>query len=318
MKKCSKSNSAAVMQVLQQFSGCPNEGNLVIEQLDDGGQAYIFAIGRRDGQPIQQEHSKLIIKLYKSAGPQSVAVARHQFESLSRLHAGLDSSTANGWRIASPIPLFQCQWPLALVMTLVPGMPLKDCLCTGDAHTADVLDSIADAMIAAMDGFWSHGGLYGELNFDNILCDVPGRTISFVDTGGRDELILCDVVSRNWYPASHDLGYLLYDIETSLRTFIRNPGARLRQLYLVEQILRSYVKKTELGYSAQDLLDEIGACARLHLTRIRGAWSPGGAWRLFVRKNASRGIDQILARLKSDAVVPMAGVCGEYAAGGVR
>ena len=92
-------------------------------------------------------------------------------------------------------------------MTMVHGKPLKHCLRTGDEFTPEVLESIADAVIAAMDRFWrSDGGLYGELNFDNVLCDVPRGQSHLLMPGGLDERFFCDTVSRNWYPASRDLG----------------------------------------------------------------------------------------------------------------
>jgi hypothetical protein len=204
-------------------------------------------------------------------------------------------------------------------MTRVSGKPLKSCLRTANQVTAEALESIADAVIAVMERYWlADGGLYGELNFDNILCDVSQKSLSFVDPGSLEKVFLCDTVSRHWYPASRDLAYLLYDIETSVRATIGNPGARQRQKCLAEKILRAFVKRTGPGYWNQCLLDEIGACAQMHLKRIRASWSPRGIWRLFVRQTASRSIDEILGRLRSDAVVPMTGSRAECTAGGRR
>jgi hypothetical protein len=308
MKKCSDSVSANVIDVLQQVTQSSQECNWVIEQRDGGAQASILVVRNRDGQPIWQGHRELVVKLYKSGGRQSVEVVRYQFESLSRLHAQLNGTTARGWKIDSPVPLYRCEQPLALVMTMVPGKPLKHCLRTADPVVAAALESIADAVIAAMERYWStDGGLYGELNFDNILCDVSRRSLSFVDPGSLDSVFRCDTVTRQWYPASRDLAYLLFDIETSIRKTIGNPGARHRRKWLAEKILRAFVLRNGPDYRTQCLLDEIGACARMHLKRIEASWSPRGIWRLFVRQTASHRIDQILGRLRSDAVVPMTG-----------
>jgi hypothetical protein len=319
MKKSSDSVSATVVDVLQQFTQCSQESNWVIEQHDGGAQASIFVVRRCDGEPIRQRHHELVVKLYKSTGRQSVEVARDQFESLSRLHAQLNGSTVEGWKIDSPAPLYRCERPAALVMTMVPGRPLTHCLRTAGQVTAESIESIADAIVVVMERFWqADGGLYGELNFDNILCDVSRKRLSFVDPGSLEKVFLCDTVTKHWFPASRDLAYLLYDTETSVRTTIGNPGARQRQKRLAEKILRAFMKRAEHGYRNEYLLDEIGGCARMHLNRIKASWSPRGIWRSFVKQTASRSIDQTLGRLKSDAVVSMTVSPAECIAGSKR
>jgi hypothetical protein len=312
MKKCPDSIASTVKDVMQQLAQSSKEHNWVIEQHDSGAQASILAVRRPDGRPIWQGYRELIVKLYKKTRPQSAEVASYQFESLSRLHAQLDGTIANGWTIDSPVPLYRCERPLALVMTKVPGKPLKSCLRTSGQVDAQTLESIADAVIAVMESYWLvEGGLYGELNFDNILCDVSRRHLSFVDPGSLEKAFRCDTIPRHWFPASRDLAYLLYDIETSIRTTIGNPGARQRQKNLAEMLLRTFAKRIGPGYRTECLLDEIGACARVHLQRIRTSWSPRGIWRHFVRRTASRSINEILGRLRSDALAHANGSCAD-------
>ena len=69
---------------------------------------------------------------------------------------------------------------------------------------------------------------YGDLSFNNILCDVVVKSLSFVDPGGQENGLHCDVTGR-WYPASHDLAYLLYDTGATVKDTLGNPRARWRK-----------------------------------------------------------------------------------------
>ena len=126
-----------------------------------------------------------------------VEEVRDQFQSMARFHAKLDGSTANGWRMYAPVPLHQCDRPFALVMTRVPGVPLNECVVDGRRLTPDALAAIADAVVAGMERTWAvESQIHGDFNFDNILCDLPTRTLSFVDPGVRE-----DVPSFDGFPA---------------------------------------------------------------------------------------------------------------------
>jgi O-antigen/teichoic acid export membrane protein len=237
----------SVSWVLRQLTGAVDEDGWVIEQLNEGAQASVFAARRKDGRPIWQANHELAIKLYKPAARQEAEVVRGQFASLERLHARLNGSS-DGWNVCVPAPLYRCEEPLALVMTLVPGRSLNACLETIDQVPGEALEPIARAIVAALERCWSSDEqAHGDLNFDNILCDVPGRSLSFVDPGVIESDAHCAGVSRKWYPASRDLAYLLYDSGVTVRRTFGQRGARQRQQGLVERVLRVFLLKVRSG-----------------------------------------------------------------------
>src|SRR5262249_42451242 len=126
----------------------------------------------------EQVPRDLVVKLYKPAAESRADVVRDQFESMARLHARLSGSTINGWTIHAPLPLYRCERPFALVMTLVPGKPLNCCLETAGLVDSDRLDSLAETVVAVMERWWSiDTRAHGDFNFDNILCDPDTRSL---------------------------------------------------------------------------------------------------------------------------------------------
>jgi tRNA A-37 threonylcarbamoyl transferase component Bud32 len=235
-------------------------------------------------------------------------VVRGQYESLSRFHAKLNGAAVNGWTVHAPSPLYLCERPLALVMTMVPGRSLASCLESAGLVTAEALDSIAGAVVAAMERYWSiDSQIHGDLNFDNILCDAGARNLSFVDPGVIEKEMLCAGVGRRWYPASRDLAYLLYDTGVTVRRTFGNPGARRRQEDLIERVLRAFQENIGPGAETHGLLDEIEACVQVHLNGLPASWSMRGLWHVVLRRIASRRIAEILGRLRTGlAPVPAA------------
>jgi hypothetical protein len=103
-----------VTRVLQQFTQSAKGTGQLVEQLDEGGEAHIFAIRSQDDQPVWQTHTTLVVKLYKPKAASSVERASAEFDSLSRPHVALDGRTINGWKISTPELLYLCKSPLAL------------------------------------------------------------------------------------------------------------------------------------------------------------------------------------------------------------
>ena len=292
---------AAVLDVLQQFAPGAESGEWVIEHRNEGAQAGVFAVRRRDGRPLWQTHDQLAVKLYNPAARPEVSVLRGQFESLAAFHARLTGAAFHGWNIYSAVPLHLCERPPALVMTMLPGRPLTSCLETGGPLTAEALESIARAVVAAMERYWSiDGRTHGDLNFDNILCDVETRSLSFVDLGVLESAYLCDGVARRWFPASRDLAYLLYDTGVGVKKLFGHPGVRRRRQELAERVLRAFVENVGAGADRRGLLDEIEACVWVHLNGLRASWSVRGMWHVLLRRMSSRRIDGILQRTMHD------------------
>jgi O-antigen/teichoic acid export membrane protein len=294
-------NSAPVIKVLQQFTQSIKCSDLVVERLNEGAQAHVFAVRSQDHQPIWQTHRSLVVKLYKPEAAPSVELVRAQFHSLSRLDTALVGCTINGWKISIPEQLYLCESPLAVVMSMVPGRKLDLCLEMPDSVVPEVLESAACAVAAAMARYWSTGQLYGELSFTNILCDFVARRLSFVDAGMPTNSFRCNDISNRWYPASHDLAYMLFYVaRCGLKRDIGNPGARLRKEMFIESALLASIQTIGQPDEKQSLLDEIRACARGRLKKLDQSWSLHGLQCTLLGQIASRRIDRIIGRVKAD------------------
>jgi O-antigen/teichoic acid export membrane protein len=302
----SDSRSAPVTRVLKQFTQSPEDRSWLIEQIDEGVQAKVYTVQSQNRQPIWQTYRNLVIKVYKPDAAPNVELVRAQFDSLSRLHAMLNGRTISGWKTFIPAALYVCESPLALVMTEIPGTMLSLCLETGDNVTPEVLESVPRAVVTAMDTCWSTGQLHGDLHLDNILCDIVNRDLSFIDLGvPANSYSLRDDVTKRWYPASHDLAFLLFNTGVRVRSTIGKPGARLRQQMFAESVLRVFIETIGPFEDKQALLDEIHGCARAHLRSLDLSLSPRGLWHLLLRLVASRRIDRLLARLRTHVGGPV-------------
>ncbi|HVS40202.1 MAG TPA: hypothetical protein VMS17_31885 [Gemmataceae bacterium] len=290
--------AAAVLEVLQQFDTGADSSEWLLERRNEGAQAGIFAARRREGRTLRPDHKELAVKLYYPAPRPEANVVRAQFESLAAFHARLNGAAFHGWTIRSAVPLFLCRRPPALVMTMLPGRPLTSWLERAGSLSTDALESIARAVVAAMQRYWSiDGRAHGDLNFDNILCDVETKSLFFVDLGVLESSFLCDGAARRWFPASRDLAYLLYDTAVAVKKLFGRPGAGRRRQELAQRVLRAFLEQIGAA-DRQSVLDEIAACVRVHLNGLRASWSPRGMWRLLLRRMAARRIDGILRRLK--------------------
>ena len=299
--------SAMAIRALEQFTRNSNDGGWIIEKLDQGVQANIFVVRSKTQQPIWQTYRSLVIKVYKPAAATNIERVREQFDSLSRLHAAMDGSTINGWKISAPAPLYLCESPLALVMPMVSGQKLTLLLETNDNVAPELLETAARAVGITMARCWSIGLLHGDLCVDNILCDIVTRDLSFVDLGVPDNSFFCDDIAKRWYPASRDLAYMLYATAVRVKSTIGNPGACLLQQVFAENVVRTCIEMIGPFEEKQWLLDEIHACARAHLKSVDLSLSPRGLWHVLLRRVASRRIDRLLARLRTDSGVPSDG-----------
>jgi hypothetical protein len=156
-------------------------------------------------------------------------------------------------------------------------------------------------IIAAMEKCWLVGQTHGDLNFDNILCDLADRALSFVDMGVPTTSLLGEDSTGCCHPASQDLGYMLYETGAKVRSTFGKPSSRLRKERFAECVLRAFIETIAPREDKQRLLDEIHACARVHLKSLDLSLSPHGLWHAFVRSAASRCIDRLLAGLRTDA-----------------
>ena len=217
---------------------------------------------------------------------------------MAQFHAKLDGRSVNGWAVRTPEPLFRSDEPSASAMMRVPGMPLNDCLRT---LPPAALPAIGEAIVAGMGRTWAvESQIHGDFNFDNILCDLETRTLSFVDPGIQPLAFAADGVARRWYPASRDLAHLLFETAAGIKRMLASPGIRRRQRELAEHVLRAYLRQTVPAVDQPALLDEVHACARVYLASLKSDWTPRGVWRRIVRQIATRRIDELLRELRDE------------------
>jgi O-antigen/teichoic acid export membrane protein len=301
-KTDSSSKLAQAMQVLREFARDAADGDWSVLKLDEGEQADVFVAEFRSGRLDIQAQGPVVIKLYKS----SIAseFAGRQFECLSRSHALLGGRMVNGWRISAPVPLYMCRSPLALVMSMVPGRKVSRHLRTGGGLTREIVDTAPQAVVAALMHCWAAGQSHGDLNVDNILLDPIAREISFVDLDLPPIVLPRSDGASCWQAASHDLAYMLYDAAMRVKRDVVRPGVRARKLMFTERVVRAFVGTITGCEDKMRLLDEIYACARLHLEAIDVSWSPQGHWRRLLRRIAVHSIDTTLERLKGESIFP--------------
>jgi O-antigen/teichoic acid export membrane protein/thymidylate kinase/tRNA A-37 threonylcarbamoyl transferase component Bud32 len=289
---------AAVNRVLQQFTAS-TQPDWQIEQVDEGLQATIFAVRRKGRLPVWKTYPALVVKVFKPSPLVARNFLRDQFHALAPLHTSLDGSMLDGWKVCLPQPLYLCEPQMALVMTLVPGKSLKSYLKAPGQLPPETLESIGRVVATAMERCWAiNGQMHGDLTLDNILCDMAGRRISLVDPGVTLTGFHCDGVARDWYPASRELANLLYDTVVAVKRSLGQRGARRRQEYVAETIVRAFLSKIEATDQRIRLLDEIETCVETHLTGLQASWSPRGLWHLALRAVASRRVEAILRRLR--------------------
>jgi hypothetical protein len=287
-----------VARVLEQFAPRLGDRPWAAEPLGAGEQAEAYSLRPLDGRPAWRSEPVLVFKMYRETVPGPSAVAAEEFESLRLLNASLDGREFAGWAARAPFPLLLGNDPPALIMTRVPGRSINALLSGAAATRAPIPATLADAVAAALACFWQGAGrIYGDLDFNNILCDPGARTLSFVDPGMPGGEYLCEGVARDWFPASRDLAYLLFDVAVSVRSHLGRRAARKLQIDLAGAILLATADAIAPGGGKGRLLDEVHACTRVHLGRIRAGRSPAGAWRLFLKGHASRSLGRAIRML---------------------
>ena len=300
------SDPAPAVRVLKTLTQTSDPGHWAITRLGEGDHSTVYIVQSKDRQPVWREHDDLVVKLYKPEAALTPEMVEAQFDSLSRLHSALHGLTVNDWKISTPKPLHVCKSPLALVMTAVSAKKdLKSCAATDDDLTPEVLEAIGRAFIDAMQERWSRGQIHGDLALQNILYDVQGQNLSFIDPGTRECCTVCYVLSECWRPAVLELGHVLRDLGTDVRDMIGNPIARLRRQIFVESALRAFIEAIDSIDDKQRALDEIQACAQVHLSRaLLPSWSPRGLWHWLLTQLVVRRMTSILDGLRAELDTP--------------
>lgn len=291
---------ASVSRVLDQLPEENGRRGWCVERLGSGKQSWVFLCRQFKDDSDPHGPRELVVKLYRAAALEDVRVIDREYVAAQLLHQWLDGARLENWTTLAPAPLLNSRDPAALVSTWVPGRPLSEVLRSPGEVTPDAIDLIARVLVGSLHLFWERSGaIYGDLNLKNVLTDLSARTLALVDAGAPRRVYECEAAPRQWYPASRDLAYLLYDTATAIRATAFRPGLRRRQLRLVEAVLSCYLDEFCAPSQRSSAVDEIRQCAHIHLGRIACTGGPAGGWRSMVRKTASGTIDTTLARLRA-------------------
>jgi O-antigen/teichoic acid export membrane protein len=295
-------DTAPTLQVLHKLTGTSTSdaGRWAITKIGEGDHSSVYAIQSDDRQRVWGAYFALVIKVYRPEVGLTLGMVNEQFTSLSRLHAALDGSIANGWTVSTPRPLYICDSPLALVMTAVPGnWDLKSGTGLDENLTPELLDSLGRALVTAMGKCWSRGKLHGDLGLQNILYDIQRMQLSFIDSGTRECCIVCNDITNPWSPAALELGHILRDLGTDVRNLAGSPIAWSRRRRFTESALRAFLETFDTLEEKQQALDEIRICAQSHLSKVlEPSWSLRGLCRKPLTRFVEGRMDSILRRLK--------------------
>jgi hypothetical protein len=288
-----------IADALRSMATAVDESRCAVTKLAQGRQAHLFSVSAPTELASEVDADDLVVKLYRGNTPEDHDAARDEFECLSRLHARLDGTTHDGWQVRIPRPLHCCERSAAIVMTHVPGHTLSRHLAQGQGLAPELLDSIARAIVSALRCYWAgEPRLYGDLILNNILCDPPTRTLCFVDPGMPEPFYLCESAPLFCYPASRDLGFLLYWTASLIRPSIAHPVLHARQKRMTVAIVQRFLEGFTSAAQQHDAMAEVEACARVHLSRLALSPSPRGVWRCLVRRAAAGTIQRILNELR--------------------
>jgi O-antigen/teichoic acid export membrane protein len=289
--------NADILSILCQ-SVLPDAGSIRdIQKLGEGDEATVYEVRLHCSPSIAGPIPPLAIKLYKSSAGCTVDFARTQFGMLAAFREALDSHTANEWTTFVPAPLLFTASPLAVVMTVAGGKPLHGLLDADASPAPEVLGQLARAVVAALGRPWSRGIAHGNLNLDNILCDIKEKRISFVDPSELAPSCRQSRIYDPWFPASCDLGHILYEEATNVRRFIGRPRSRLRRWMFIETILRAHLETIGCPVEKKLFLGGVQSCGRAHLVMLPFSWSARGLRLALLKPIAGYRINRTINRL---------------------
>jgi tRNA A-37 threonylcarbamoyl transferase component Bud32 len=277
-----------VTQVLRQLGPAADWD---VRPLGEGVQGRTYGVRSCDGGVLWQGYRDLVIKLYPE-GPAGAETARRQFDAQMRLHWAVDGTTVHGWTFRAPAPLHLSASPPALVMTWAAGLDLNKSLAACRNQPADMLESMARALVSVMRPHWAAGYSHGDLCLQNILWDPRRRVLSFIDAD--TPVGAGDGAQNEWYPASRDLAGVVCDVATDIRTIDGRVAARKRAF--AESVLSAFLRTLEAAEQERSLIVEVRALVRAELKSLDLTWSAQGLCHLLQRRVATPRVDRLLAR----------------------
>jgi hypothetical protein len=287
----------SAIRVVEDFTKNPADGNWAITRIGDGSQAEIFIINSTS-EPIWRASHSIVVKMYKPDAAVALETVQAQFEALSTLHAALDGSHANGWKISVPRPLYVCKAPLALVMTAVPGAQIETCVAQGNAPAAPVLLEVGRAAATAMQACWSRGRRHGDFGIQNLLFDMESKELSLIDAGTADSCYACNGGGQDNSTAA-DVAHLLCSVASDMMDLVNSQSARIAKQVVAESALLVVIENADADQKRR-LLSEIWDCFQEHLPQwFQPSWSPKGVLHRFAAQVARNRVRSMLSRVNS-------------------
>jgi hypothetical protein len=288
---------AVISEVLKDAFGEKASQNLITEQVGAGRQAIVFVARRRDHKAITGAHCQLAVKMYRPSERPSLRIVRAEYEALSTLHRELHGLRVQGWRIFVPTSFYVSAVPLGMVMTVAPGRPLSSWMESDDEVPAILLEAVPAAIVSALLSIWCKGQQHGDLQLHNILCDVDGKTIAFVDPDKKLAARPSPDPAYWQIPASSDLSYILYDASVTIKGLAAR-RAPWRHRQFAECILDAAMQKIGDPDEKRAFLEAVDRAAQQRVkTHVNLTWSRTWPWRVFLRWLAFRRITRVVRSL---------------------
>jgi hypothetical protein len=290
---------ALVIHALQDFTQCADTSRWKITRLGHGLHAETILI-QSNGRPIWRNNFSLVTKFYKPLKGVTFQMVQAEFDSLLNLHRIMDGREINGWTVSVPRPLYIHKSPLALTMTEVPGRHIDYYASKNDIVTSQNLRAAARAFATTMQQCWSSGAHHGDLGVHNVLFDIEGKKISFIDPGTSASCPVCNGSNKPQSLQASDLAHVLYDLSIDVMDMIGSRTMRMHRQAFIESVFHTIIENIDSPEEKRLLLDKIWIAAQQHVSIcLKPSWSLKGMWHGFVNQIMTQRISSILERVMS-------------------
>ncbi len=295
-------DTTRVVRVLNDLTKPADDRRWTVARLGEGDEAEVFLANSTGGELAWRTHDSLVVKVYRpkivsTLDDITIENVQTQFDRLFERHAVLNGRIIDGWTISVPQPLFVCKSPLALVMTAVPGRYIDSYASQSNSLAAQTVLEAAPVVATAMQECWSRGQPYGDFSLDNVLFDVTGKKVSFIDARDAGFDRTCNAYTRR-LPLASDVANFLNGIAMNVMDLSKNTTVRTNKELFAERMLLAILESDDLRGESRSLLSEIWFCVQRQLANyVSASWSPRGAWQRFVRLVAMHRIESMLQRV---------------------
>lgn len=249
--------------------------------LTSNGQARLYRVHLDDvGECV-------VAKLFSENRAEVLDAVNDEFMQLGLMYEVFKDLAIYGWQVTSPKPLLKSTDPPALLMTQVLGETMDVLMRTSQPRLMnEVVRPISESLAA----YWRSSGLViGDVTARNILLDVDRKLIAFVDPGKPRSAFACDGIPDEYFPASRDLGYLLFSASAMRWTRMFDRKRNHAGTTFVRNLIERHGHDQLEGRDLPKFFDEVLACADRHTSRI-STRGPKKTWRLYVRGQTSRRV----------------------------